>query len=74
MMISNKPMTDMIMVSQVCKQFGVKGMVREDRELTKERKAELFLLGAVFGEKNIQGLDCKIMIHNDVLYLLEVAI
>lgn len=72
MTISNKSMTDIIMVSNVCKQFGVRGMIREDHDISKERKAELFLVGAVFGDANIQGVNCKFMIHNDVMHLLEV--
>jgi hypothetical protein len=56
----------------ICDIFGVKEVIHLPYKLTKEYKAELFLLGASFSTEVINGTYCDIMIHNNRLCILDI--
>jgi hypothetical protein len=63
---------EQMIIHNICSQFSVARVVKERQELSKGRKAELFLLGAVFSSNEIEGWTCDTMIYDSTLYILGV--
>jgi hypothetical protein len=50
--------------------YGVDNIII-DRSLSKETKAEAFMLGATFSRDEIRGVECSLMVYNNTLYILS---
>lgn len=69
--LQEQAMNDII-VKNLCFQFNVHHIVKYPLEMSREDKAEFFLLGASFTSVDIQGNNCSVMIYNDTMHILSV--
>ena len=65
-------MTEQAIIRDVCNKYDVVSVVR-DFQMSSARKMELFLLGAVFMDREIiMNVPCDVMIMHKVMYILDI--